>query len=51
MQVTIKTLIDDTQYYDTVRKLRWPEGRQCPFCNSKRGFDEKEPANVRQVTI
>nr|WP_320190832.1 transposase [uncultured Desulfobacter sp.] len=51
MQVNIKTLIDDTQCYDTVRELRWPEGRQWPFCGSKRvikrGFDKKEPARQR----
>lgn len=51
MQVNIKHLIDDTQCYDTVRELRWPEGRQCPFCSSKlvikRGFDEKETACQR----
>ena len=43
MNVNIKTLIDDVQCYDTVRELRWPEGRECPFCNSKkvikRGYD------------
>lgn len=48
MQVNIKDLIDDAQCYDTVRELRWPEGRECPFCNSKRvirkGFNEKEPS-------
>lgn len=48
MQVNIKDLIDDAQCYDTVRELRWPEGRACPFCNSKRvirkGFNETEPS-------
>lgn len=51
MQVNIKNLIDDTQCYDTVRELRWPEGRVCPFCESqrviRRGFDEKESAKQR----
>ena len=51
MKVNIKTLIDDVQCYDTVRELRWPEGRECPFCGSrrviKRGFDDKEPARQR----
>lgn len=51
MQVNIKNLIDDAQCYDIVRELRWPEGRQCPFCNSKQviknGCDEKEPARQR----
>jgi len=31
MQVNIKNLIDDAQCYDTVRKLRWPEGMQAHF--------------------
>ena len=48
MQVNIKDLIDDAQCYDTVRELRWPEGRTCPCCDSKRvirkGFNKKEPA-------
>jgi transposase-like protein len=51
MQVNIKNLIDDVQCYDTVRELRWPEGRKCPFCDSRRvirrGSDEKEPARQR----
>jgi transposase-like protein len=51
MPVNIKHLIDDAQCYDTVRELRWPEGRQCPFCDSRRvsrrGFDETEPARQR----
>ena len=48
MQVNIMNLLDDTQCYDTVRELRWPEGRQCPFCESKHVvrhvFDDQEPA-------
>ena len=51
MKVNIKTLIDDVQCYETVRELRWPEGRECPFCDSKRvikrGYDDKEPARQR----
>jgi transposase-like protein len=51
VQVNIKNLIDDTQCYDTVRELRWPEGRKCPFCASHKvirgGFDEKESAKQR----
>ncbi len=46
-----KNLMDDVQCYDTVCELRWPEGRQCPFCDSKHiircGFDEKETARQR----
>ena len=51
MRVNIKGLIDDAQCYDTVRELRRPEGRQRPFCDSrraiKRGCDDKEPARRR----
>jgi transposase-like protein len=51
MLVNIKNLIDDAQCYDTVRELRWPEGRQCPFCDLRRiirrGFDDTEPARQR----
>ena len=51
MKVNIKHLMDDAQCYDTVRELRWPDGRRCPFCDSKRiirrGFDDKEPARQR----
>ncbi len=36
MQVNIKNLIDDVQCYQTVRELRWPEGVDCPSCESKR---------------
>lgn len=51
MQVNIKNLIAEAQWYDSVREWRWPEGRQCPFCDAtrvmKRGFDENEPARQR----
>ena len=51
MKVNIKNLMDNVQCYDTVRELRWPKGRQCPFCDSKyvirRGYDEKELAKQR----
>jgi transposase-like protein len=51
MQVNIINLLDDAQCYDAVRELRWPEGRQCPFCESKhvvrRGFDDQESHRQR----
>ena len=51
MQVNIKNLIDDVQCYQTVRELRWPDGVQCPSCESqhviKRGSDDTEPARQR----
>ena len=47
----IKNLIDDAQCYQTVRDLRWPDGVDCPSCESKevikRGFDDTEPARQR----
>ncbi len=51
MQVNIKNLIDDVRCYQTVRELRWPDGIECPSCESKqvikRGFDDTEPARQR----
>src|SRR6201997_3093132 len=51
LQVNIKNLIDDVQFYKTVCELRWPEGIVCPSCQSKqvikRGFDDKELARQR----
>ena len=29
VQVNIKRLIDDVQYYQTVRELRWQDGITC----------------------
>ena len=51
MQVNIKNLIDDSQCYQTVRELRWPDGAECPDCQStqvtKRGFDGTESTRQR----
>jgi transposase-like protein len=51
VQVNIKNLIDDVQCYQTIRELRWPDGGECPSCEStkviKRGFDDTEPARQR----
>ena len=51
MQVNIKNLIDEVQYYQTVRELRWPDGVTCPSCQCtqviKRSFDDTEPARQR----
>jgi transposase-like protein len=51
VQVNIKNLIDDVQCYQTVREWRWPDGIECPSCQSKhvikRGFDDTEPARQR----
>jgi transposase-like protein len=51
LQVNIKNLIDEVQCYQTVRALRWPNGIECPSCQSKqvlkRGFDDTELARQR----
>jgi transposase-like protein len=51
VQVNIKNLIDDAQCYQTVRELRWPNGVECPSCEStqviKRGFNDTEPDRQR----
>src|SRR5215831_8347967 len=51
VQVNIKNLVDDVQWYQTVRELRWPGGIACPSGESnqiiKRGFDDTEPARQR----
>ena len=53
MQVNITKLVEDVQCYQTVRALRWPDGVQCPSCESqhvsKRGCDDTEPARQRYV--
>jgi transposase-like protein len=55
VQVNIKNLIDDVQCDQTVRELRWPDGIECPSCQSKhvikRGFDDTEPAHQRKALI
>ena len=42
----IQDVIDDKKCFEEVRKLRWPEGVQCPHCESalvvKDGHDEKQ---------
>ena len=56
MQVNIKNLIAEAQCYDSVRELRWPEGRQCPFCDAKRVIKRglmrtNLPVSVMSVTF
>jgi|RhiMethySRZTD1v2_1073278.scaffolds.fasta_scaffold534137_4 hypothetical protein len=36
VQVNIKNLIDEVQWYQTVRALRWPEGIICPLVSPKK---------------
>ena len=51
MQLKIQDLLDEAQCYDRLREMRWPEGRQCPTCDShrviRRGFDDDHPARQR----
>ena len=43
MQVNIKNLIDDSQCYQTVRELRWPDGIKCPWAQLRvRGLGQDE---------
>jgi len=35
MEIRIQSLIDDDKCYEAVRKLRWPEGVQCPHCDAQ----------------
>ena len=51
MALTLLPLIDDRKCFQTVRELRWPEGLQCPHCESKRvtkrGFDDTQQERQR----
>lgn len=47
----LQDLVDDAKCYAEVRKLRWPNGVQCPQCGSteisKRGFHDHQPHRQR----
>jgi transposase len=49
--VRLQQLIDDDKCYETVRRMRWPDGVQCPHCQfrdlKKRGRDDSQPARQR----
>ena len=49
--INIQTLVSDEQCYQTVRRLRWPDGTKCPHCHSqhtiKRGHDETQSARQK----
>jgi len=49
--INLKTLIDDGKCFETLRRLRWPQGVDCYDCQSseivKRGFDETQPLRQR----
>jgi Transposase zinc-ribbon domain len=46
MVVNILGIVDDARCYETLRRLRWPEGVRCPHCDSphvvKQGRDETQ---------
>jgi hypothetical protein len=45
--VNLQFLVDDARCFETVRRLRWPEGVRCPICESdkvaRHGHDERQP--------
>jgi transposase-like protein len=47
MVVNILGIVDDAKCYETLRRLRWPEGVRCPPCDSppvlKQGRDATQP--------
>ena len=51
--IHIQSLIDDAKCFDTVRALRWPNGVQCPTCDSseitKQGRDDTQPERQRYL--
>ncbi len=51
--IHIRSLIDDAKCFDTVRALRWPNGVQCPTCDSsevtKQGRDDTQPERQRYL--
>jgi transposase-like protein len=44
--VNLQSLVDEAKCFDTVRRLRWPEGVYCPWCGSaevaRHGHDERQ---------
>ena len=48
-----RALIDDAKCFETVRRLRWPDGVQCPTCDSskiiKQGRDDTQPERQRYL--
>jgi transposase-like protein len=49
--IALQSLLDDRKCYETVRRLRWPEGVRCPHCGggelSKQGFDVTQKARQK----
>jgi len=53
MRLNINGLIDNAKCYQMVRRLRWPEGVECPHCHAthvvKNGHDETQPDRQRYL--
>ena len=51
--IHLQSLIDDAKCFETVRSLRWPDGVQCPHCESpeitKEGRDDTQPERQRDL--
>lgn len=51
MLITIQDLIDEAKCYETIRRLRWPQGVLCVHCGfhwvKKRGFHTNQPHRQR----
>jgi transposase-like protein len=51
--IHIQSLIDDAKCFETVRNIRWPDGVQCPTCDSaevtNQGRDETQPERQRYL--
>ena len=49
--VNLQSLVDEAKCFDTVRRLRWPEGVRCPQCHSEKvarpGHDDRQCARQR----
>ena len=51
MELTLLPLIDDQKCFESLRRLRWPDGVVCPHCDApqvtKRGMDETQRCRQR----
>ena len=49
--IHMQALIDDVKCFESVRNIRWPDGVQCPTCDSaavtQQGRDETQPERQR----
>jgi transposase-like protein len=51
--IHIQSLIDDAKCFETVRRLRWPDGVQCPMCDrtkiTQQGRHDTQPERQRYL--